>query len=126
MPRQSHVARQQSFTSARERMIETLEGRTLYSSGGLDPSFGSGELTSLPLAPAIAVTSQAVAVQTDGKVVVAGINAQNHLAVARYNADGTPDTTFGSTGSGLVVMDAGTVPAGRSATSLAIDSKGRI
>ena len=36
-------------------------------------------------------------VQPDGKVVAAG-NSGDHFAVVRYNANGTPDTSFGSNG----------------------------
>jgi uncharacterized delta-60 repeat protein len=43
----------------------------------------------------------AVAVQADGKIVTAGYTAETgpeHVAVIRYNADGTPDGNFGSGG----------------------------
>ena len=38
-----------------------------------------------------------VAVQADGRIVVAGVSGSD-FAVARYNADGSPDTTFDSDG----------------------------
>src|SRR5438270_7502808 len=43
---------------------------------------------------------QAVAVQSDGKIVVAGYvtGAGDSMLVMRYNADGTPDATFGTGG----------------------------
>ena len=57
--------------------------------------------------------ANAVAVQPDGKIVVAGlatarrpIGADGDFALARYNADGTPDTSFG--GDGIVTTDLGT------------------
>ena len=42
----------------------------------------------------------ALALQPDGKIVAAGLgtNGNNMAAVARFNADGTPDTTFGTGG----------------------------
>ena len=43
-----------------------------------------------------------LAVQTDGKLVVAG-NAGGSIVVARFNADGSPDTTFGNAAGELVV-----------------------
>lgn len=43
-----------------------------------------------------------VAIQTDGKIVVAGRSAQD-FAVARYNSNGTPDALFGA--GGLVTFD---------------------
>ena len=44
--------------------------------------------------------AKAVAVQTDGKILVAGTmdNGSADFAVTRYNPDGTLDTTFGSQG----------------------------
>ncbi|MDI1256252.1 MAG: T9SS type A sorting domain-containing protein [Flavobacterium sp.] len=45
-----------------------------------------------------------IALQSDGKIVVSGSRSINNnatnfnFAVARYNSDGTPDTTFGLTG----------------------------
>jgi RHS repeat-associated protein/uncharacterized delta-60 repeat protein len=41
-----------------------------------------------------------VEIQEDGKIVVAG---GPNFAVARYNTDGTPDTTFGASNTGSVV-----------------------
>lgn len=45
--------------------------------------------------------ANAVAVQADGKLVVAGWTAASteDVAVLRYNADGTLDTTFNATAS---------------------------
>ena len=45
-------------------------------------------------------TGQGVAVQPDGKIVVAGntIDFGRRFALARYNADGSPDTDFGDGG----------------------------
>ncbi len=59
--------------------------------GQPDPSFGSGGSVSLANAHLLAD-----AVQSDGKVVVAGDDGANpiHLLVMRYNANGSPDTSF--------------------------------
>jgi len=73
--------------------------------GRLDPSFGKG---------GIAITSisdgddnaSGVAIQTDGKIVVAGSsnNGSNFdFALIRYNPDGTPDPAFGT--GGVVSID---------------------
>lgn len=71
--------------------------------GNLDPTFGSGGtvLTSFggPLSAAFDV-----AIQPDGKIVAVGL-AGGDFAVARYNANGTLDTTFGT--GGLVTTDFG-------------------
>lgn len=72
--------------------------------GALDPSFGqSGWVTTDIPGPNIS-RAQAVALQPDGKVVVAGWadigegGGISDFALARYNADGSPDTTFGNNG----------------------------
>lgn len=72
--------------------------------GQLDSSFnGNGTVTD----PFQALFSEAfaVTVQTDGKIVLAG-EYNNHLALARYNDDGSLDTTFNGSS---VLAPAGTV-----------------
>jgi len=92
-------------------------------SGTLDASFGTGgKATASFAAPS---SAGAAAVQPDGKLVAAGaavVNGQVDFALARYNSDGTLDTSFGS--AGLVTTDLG----GRyeSATALALQSDGKI
>ena len=79
----------------------------LYESNGtaLDPAFNSGSPISTGLGNAWG--PHQVAVQPDGKVLVTGDtwvfdNATGYymqeFAVKRYNANGTPDTTFGNDG----------------------------
>ncbi|MDQ3573320.1 MAG: endonuclease/exonuclease/phosphatase family protein [Actinomycetota bacterium] len=65
--------------------------------------------------------SEAVAIQADGKIVVAG-EASDDFAVARYNPDGSLDTTFG--GDGLVTTDYS--GAGDAGNAVAIQADGRI
>jgi uncharacterized delta-60 repeat protein len=68
--------------------------------GDLDTSFGGDG----KVGPDLAGGAVAVALQPDGNIVVAGfLNLDNdgmetNFILARYNADGTPDTTFGNTG----------------------------
>lgn len=71
--------------------------------GGLDPSFGTGGKVSTAFNNGGASDeAQAVAVQPDGKILVAGTSDQGatgyDFALARYNADGTLDATFGTNG----------------------------
>jgi uncharacterized delta-60 repeat protein len=63
-------------------------------SGRLDASFGSGGkvLTSC----GSSCYASAVAIQPDGKIVVADVNSR--IALARFNVDGTLDPTFGQGG----------------------------
>jgi uncharacterized delta-60 repeat protein len=74
--------------------------------GSLDQSFGSGGKTTTSLGSADAFGT-AVALQSDGKIVLGGYfdsGRRNHdFALARYNSDGTLDTTFGS--GGRVISD---------------------
>lgn len=71
--------------------------------GGLDPSFGTGGKVSTAFNNGgRSDEAQAVAVQPDGKILVAGTSDQGasgyDFALARYNADGTLDATFGNGG----------------------------
>jgi uncharacterized delta-60 repeat protein len=67
--------------------------------GALDSSFGSGGVTTLDFAGYNADGAYAVALQPGtGKILVAGRSSSRtglDFAVARFNADGTLDTTFG-------------------------------
>ncbi|MBK8812729.1 MAG: VCBS repeat-containing protein [Acidobacteria bacterium] len=85
------------------------------SDGSLDSSFGfGGKKTTLLTASSEA---RAVALQPDGKIVVAG--AGEHLAgVVRYNLDGTLDSTFD--GDGIATLSS------YSAYSIALQTDGKI
>jgi uncharacterized delta-60 repeat protein len=65
--------------------------------GSLDPVFGGdGTVTTdFPKGGEVALD---VALQTDGKIVVAGVARDDRFAVARYKANGTLDATFGGDG----------------------------
>ncbi|MDZ4405030.1 LamG-like jellyroll fold domain-containing protein [Prosthecobacter sp.] len=62
-----------------------------------------------------------VALQSDGKIVLAG-DCSNDFALARYNADGSLDTSFGS--GGKVITDLGT--GDTSQDNMTIQSDGKI
>jgi uncharacterized delta-60 repeat protein len=64
--------------------------------GALDPAFGSGGKVVTPF-PNGRDNAEDVAVQADGKVVVAGSSGSD-FALARYNTDGSLDATFGTGG----------------------------
>ena len=81
----------------RRPMLETLEGRTHLSAGDLDPSFDGDGRTTLSF-PGVEFDVREVAVQSDGKVLVAGRSAFGVAAVARLNVDGSPDASFGAGG----------------------------
>ena len=65
--------------------------------------------------------AHAVALQRDGKIVAAG-KSGNDFALARYNADGTLDTTFDSDGKVTTSVSSG----GDIANSVAVQPNGRI
>lgn len=71
--------------------------------GGLDPAFGNGGRVSTAFGNGgRSDEALAVAVQPDGKILVAGSSDQgasgHDFALARYHADGTLDTSFGTGG----------------------------
>jgi uncharacterized delta-60 repeat protein len=77
--------------------------------GGVDSSFGrSGKVFTDFGSPAVA---NALAVQSNGKIVVAGSRRFNDFAVARYTSSGRPDGSFGS--GGKVTTDFGAIWAKR-------------
>ncbi|MCS6926252.1 MAG: delta-60 repeat domain-containing protein [Candidatus Binatia bacterium] len=68
--------------------------------GSLDPSFGTGGTVTTAISGTGDFAS-ALAVQADGKLVVAGyvsMAPQYSIALLRYNPDGTLDTAFGENG----------------------------
>src|ERR1051326_5430794 len=71
--------------------------------GDLDLTFGTGGKVTTDIHRSTDLAN-AVAIQADGKLVVVGQTYQNNdfstedFVVARYNSDGTLDTTFGNRG----------------------------
>jgi uncharacterized delta-60 repeat protein len=100
--------------------VDRLEARRLLSAGDPDLSFGGGDGRVLTDFAGRADAAAAVAVQADAKLVVAGTSAGD-VAVSRYRADGSPDTTF--SGDGLAVTDFG---GGERVRSVAIQPDGKV
>jgi uncharacterized delta-60 repeat protein len=82
----------------------------LNADGSLDTTYASGGPGLSQLAPALTSVTD-LAIQSDGKVVLAG-GATDAPAAARFNANGTLDTAFG--GDGVVTTP---VPSGGSGTT---------
>ena len=82
-------------------LVETQAELARYKSdGSLDPTFGAGgKLIDYGFGEA-----RSLALQSDGKIVVASYPFIGDLALTRYNSDGSVDTTFGV--SGYVAGDA--------------------
>jgi uncharacterized delta-60 repeat protein len=87
--------------------------------GTLDAGFGSGGLVTTDFGGFD--QANGVALQSDGKIVVVGILG-GAVGVARYNADGSLDSTFGS--GGKVITDATATPDG--GFDVAVTSAGKI
>jgi uncharacterized delta-60 repeat protein len=79
--------------------IEALESRTLLNAGGLDVVLnGTGTATTAFTSGAAQV--HAMAVQADGKIIIVGQAGSNSttFALARFDRDGSLDSSFGSGG----------------------------
>jgi uncharacterized delta-60 repeat protein len=97
--------------------------------GTSDTSFagdGTAEVNFLSFDP-VAVYSAALSVQiqANGKIVAAGVGDGNtlHMALVRFNPDGTPDLGFGTGGKVLTVPTGAT---GAQASAVALQADGRI
>jgi uncharacterized delta-60 repeat protein len=93
------------------------------SDGSLDATFGTGGKVTTDFNGGLDAAA-AIGLQTDGKIVLAGFATAGdpHVALVRYNSNGTLDTTFGA--GGKVITD---INGTRNfASALAIQSDGRI
>jgi len=88
--------------------------------GDLDPTFGSGGVVVTQISIYFD-HGEGLVQQTDGKLIAVGVSNNSldtDVVVARYNPDGSLDTSFGS--NGLVVTDLGSY---EDATSVAIEGE---
>lgn len=126
--------------------LEALDDRSVPSAGALDPTFGSGGTVFKdygvidPNAASAGVRALFTYPASDavnaGKVLGAGYvstpnvtHTGSDFAVMRYNADGTPDATFGT--NGITITDFNTKPNDSFGSNdyvfcLAVDGGGRI
>jgi len=90
--------------------------------GDLDTSFGDGGKVTINL-PGRSVYCAALAMQTDGKIIVVGnASSPEDIVVGRLNTDGLADTTFGN--DGFVITDFSN--SADSAYAVALQTDGRI
>ncbi len=131
--KKSRRARRNRLNRSPDLGLEALEPRWVLTAGALDTTFNPGGLT-----PGVLVSNhtlvddgQAVAMQTiagDTKILIAGTiqttgsSATQNFGVARYNLDGSLDTTFGV--SGLAAIDF--AASQDNAFDMVVDSLGRI
>ncbi len=93
-------------------------------SGSLDTSFGASGIVITPVGAGNDLAND-VALQSDGKLVVAGfsyVGSDTDFALVRYNSDGSLDTSFD--GDGKVIKPIGV--SSDQAYSVAIQSNGKI
>ena len=85
---------------ARYGGLDHLTVARYTTSGGLDPSFGTGGVVSTPIG-SVSAWAWTVAIQDDGKIVAAGDAATSggsDFAVVRYTTGGVLDASFGTGG----------------------------
>jgi uncharacterized delta-60 repeat protein len=88
--------------------------------GSLDPSFGSGGIVTTDFGSSD--TAFAIGLTADGKIVAAGATNSSDpgdFAVARYNPDGSLDTSFGSGGRATTDVASGSNDTGNGVVVLA-------
>ena len=113
----------------RNRMIELDFAITRYNrDGSLDTTFGAGGKVTTDF-PSTLDQANAVAIQSDGKIIIAGsqrvdiFTGDDNFALLRYNPDGSLDPTFGSGGKVTTEFSSGRPDA---ALDLAIQADGKI
>ena len=89
---------------------------------GLDTTFGTAGKATLEL---FGGARSSMALQPDGKIVMVGGTLQDFI-LARFNADGSIDRTFGPNGDGKVTTDMGSGFITEEATAVAVQADGKI
>ncbi len=97
--------------------------------GSLDAGFGIGGTVTTSIGGSINDYANALGIQSDGKIVVAGYSyngTKYNITLVGYNTDGSLDTTFNATGTepGIVTTSIGSID--DEAHALAIQSDGKI
>ena len=141
--RKSPARRRANFVRPVELGVERLEPRWVLAAGALDTTFDPIDLDGILIgnlgAPATAnVRFNTITTQSDGKILAAGTydllsNNEQDFLVARFNADGSLDTTFGIDGpdvgsapDGFINFDFSFASSQNSAEDITVDALGRI
>ncbi len=99
--REGGMNRASIVRQAAHTVLESLESRRLLSAGSLDQSFGSGGIVTTEFTgPTSDMAQSAIHLNSGKSLVLATSDAREILA--RYNADGSRDTTFGNGGTVVV------------------------
>jgi uncharacterized delta-60 repeat protein len=92
--------------------------------GALDTTFGgTGEVTTILTTVRQGGVARDVAIQPDGKIVVAGYSFGGDFALVRYNPNGSLDTSFGNQG---IVLTSVVQSTRDSAYSMGLQADGKI
>src|SRR5690242_6091990 len=126
-----------SATLSSPHSAHAQEVEAQAAAGDLDTSFGNGGKVTTSFPGSQAAFGFDMAIQPDGKIVVVGevqSNSADDFGVARYNTDGSLDSTFGITGrittdffgfrdfaSAVVIQPDGKILVGGSCKTLASD-----
>lgn len=101
----------------------------LNADGSFDTSFGTGGKVLTSVAPTTSADAYALALQPDGKIIVVGQGTDSagnyELLVARLNADGGFDSSFGTAGKVVTQLGASSSPYSN-ARGVALQPDGRI
>ena len=92
-----------------------------------DPNFGTSGLVASNFTTSYDDQALAVSVQSNGKILVAGVsqvNGSKNFTIARYNTNGTIDTTFSSDGYDIRLPFSSTLD--KSVTSVLTQTDGKI
>src|SRR5690349_16790973 len=83
-------------------VCEALEQRTLLNGGAPDTSFNKTGVASISFPAGTTGYATDAIVQSDGKTIVVGYTSSAHddMLIARFNLDGTLDTSFGASHNG--------------------------
>jgi uncharacterized delta-60 repeat protein len=92
--------------------------------GDLDISFGNGGKVLTTITSNNLNNAHAVEIQPDGKIIAAGRTVPDGFALARYNIDGSLDSSFGN--GGIVTTSVGTNCGSCYISALAIQPDGKI
>ena len=117
------VQRDSSFTTP------TSEVSRYLSDGSIDTTFGTGGTTTLR-GSTYFYTAQAVVVDTDDSIVIAGnalaaMSADSYPFAARIDSSGVPEGSFGSSGVTVITAGASGISASNT-TSLTLDATGNL
>jgi uncharacterized delta-60 repeat protein len=104
--------------------VFALPTMLMGAAGSLDPTFGTGGIVTTNFGGEDNTVANATAIQSDGKILVAGSIPNNQgfgeAGVARYNTNGSLDSTFGTAG---IVVTSETDPIGLFGIALQPDGK---